>query len=61
MTRFNILLTESVGLVEWALKNSFGAEIIVPKIPSYKILDLAKSIYKDCKIKIIGKRVSKNT
>ena len=61
MTRFNILLTESVGLVEWALKNSFGAEIIVPKIPSYKILDLAKSICKDCKIKIIGKRVGEKT
>lgn len=61
MTRFNILLKESVGLVEWALKNSYGAEIIVPKIPSYKILDLAKSICKDCKIKIIGKRVGEKT
>ena len=34
----------------WALKNGIGGEIIVPKIPSYKILDLAKAI--DDKIKI---------
>ena len=61
MTRFNILLKESVDLVEWALKNSFGAEIIVPKIPSYRILDLAKSICENCKLKIIGKRVGEKT
>ena len=57
MTRFNITLKESVELVVWAIKNSFGSEIIVPKIPSYRILDLAKSISSNCKIKIIGKRV----
>tara|TARA_B100000579_G_scaffold432158_1_gene448509 strand:+ start:202 stop:1218 length:1017 start_codon:yes stop_codon:yes gene_type:complete len=57
MTRFNISLKESVDLVVWAIKNSFGSEIIIPKIPSYRIIDLAKSISNNCKIKIIGKRV----
>ena len=61
MTRFNILLKDSINLVEWALKNSFGAEVIVPKIPSYRIMDVAKSISNDCKIKVIGKRVGEKT
>jgi len=61
MTRFNILLKDSVKLVEWALKNSFGAEVIVPKIPSYRIMDVAKSISSKCKIKIIGKRIGEKT
>ena len=56
MTRFNISLGESINLVEWTLKNSYGSEIIVPKIPSYKITDLAKSIGPKCKIKITGIR-----
>ena len=41
MTRFNITLEESVKLVIWTIQNSFGSEIIVPKISSYKILDVA--------------------
>lgn len=57
MTRFNITLSESIKLVEWSLKNSYGAEVIVPKIPSYNIMDLAKTICEKCKIKNIGKRV----
>ena len=56
MTRFNITLEESVELVLWAIKNSYGSEIIVPKIPSYNILDVAKSICQKCKIKIVGIR-----
>lgn len=56
MTRFNLTLEESVDLVFWTLKYSFGSEIIVPKIPSYKIMDLAKSICPECKIKITGIR-----
>ena len=57
MTRFNITLQESIKLVEWSLKNSYGAEVVVPKIPSYRIVDLAKSICSKCNIKIIGKRI----
>ena len=56
MTRFNITLENSVKMVLFALENLKGAEILVPKIPSYKILDLAKSIGPKCKIKIIGAR-----
>ena len=61
MTRFNITLSQSIDLILWSLKNSYGAEIIVPKLPSYKIMDLAKSIGGNCKIKIIGKRQGEKT
>jgi len=56
MTRFNILLEEGINLVLWSLKNARGGEIFVPKIPSYRILDLAKAVAPNCKIKIIGIR-----
>tara|TARA_B110000305_G_C19459301_1_gene653112 strand:+ start:3558 stop:4553 length:996 start_codon:yes stop_codon:yes gene_type:complete len=56
MTRFNITLKEASEMVLWSLKNSVGGEILVPKIPSFKIIDLAKSISKKCKIKYIGIR-----
>ena len=56
MTRFNITLQQSIDLVVWALKNAIGGEIFVPKIPSYKILDLAKAIAPEAKINIIGTR-----
>ena len=56
MTRFNISLDDSVNMVLWSLKNTFGGEIIVPKLPSYKILDLAKAIDQNVKIEIIGIR-----
>ncbi len=44
MTRFNISMKESIELVLWSLKNAIGGEIFVPKIPSYRITDLAKVI-----------------
>ena len=44
MTRFNILLAEGVDMVMWALNNSIGGEILVPKIPSYRVVDLAEAI-----------------
>lgn len=56
MTRFNITLKDAVDMVFWSIKNSLGGEIFVPKIPSYKILDLAKAIGPSCKIKFIGIR-----
>jgi len=43
MTRFNITLEEGVGLVLYALTHMWGGEIFVPKIPSYKIIDLAQA------------------
>jgi len=56
MTRFNITLQECVERVLKTLENSLGGEIFVPKIPSFKITDLAKAICPSCKIKIIGIR-----
>ena len=56
MTRFNITLNEGVELVLWALINAKGSEIFVPKIPSYKVIDVANAIAPNCKKKIIGIR-----
>ena len=56
MTRFNISLQEGVDLVIHALETAWGGEIFVPKIPSYKITEVAKAIGPDCKVKVIGIR-----
>ena len=56
MTRFSITLEKGVDMVLWTIKNAKGGEIFVPKIPSYKITDLAKSICPHNKINIIGIR-----
>lgn len=56
MTRFNIPLEESVEIVIWAIENSLGGEIFVPKIPSYKIETIAKAIAPDARIVITGLR-----
>lgn len=56
MTRFNITLEDGVKMVKWAIDNSIGGEIFVPKIPSYKIIDVAKAIGPNCKIHTIGIR-----
>jgi len=56
MTRFSLSLNQSVKLVDWSLLNSIGGEIVIPKIPSYRILDLTRAINSKAKIKIIGIR-----
>ena len=56
MTRFNISLSEGVDMVLHALEHAWGGEIFVPKLPSYKITDVAESIGPECKQKIIGIR-----
>ena len=56
MTRFSISLDDGVDMVIWAIQNSLGGEVFVPKIPSYRITDMAKAIAPDCKIKIVGIR-----
>ena len=56
MTRFNISLKEGVEMVLYALKNAWGGELFVPKIPSYKIVDVASAIGPNCKHEIIGIR-----
>ena len=50
MTRFNITLQESIEFVLFS-KKDVGGEIFVPKIPSYRLLDLAKAISSKAKIK----------
>lgn len=56
MTRFNISLQEGVDMVLWALENARGGEIFVPKIPSYRITDVAQAIGPECEHPIVGIR-----
>jgi FlaA1/EpsC-like NDP-sugar epimerase len=56
MTRFNINMNEAINFVIFSLINSKGGEIFVPKIPSFRIIDLAKAINVNNKIKYIGIR-----
>jgi UDP-N-acetylglucosamine 4,6-dehydratase len=56
MTRFNISLQEGVDMVLWAIDNAQGGEIFVPKIPSYRITDLAQAVCPDCEQKLVGIR-----
>ena len=56
MTRFNISLQEGVDMVLWAVEHAWGGEILVPKIPSYRITDVAKAIGPDCEQAIVGLR-----
>ena len=55
MTRFNITLAEGVDMVFWALNHAVGGELLVPKIPSYKIIDVANAISPD-NYEIVGIR-----
>jgi len=56
MTRFNISLKEGVAMVLWALDNALGGELFVPKIPSYRICDVAEAIGPSCEKPIMGIR-----
>ncbi|WP_029803643.1 UDP-N-acetylglucosamine 4,6-dehydratase (inverting) [Vibrio parahaemolyticus] len=61
MTRFNISLQDGslqdgVNMVMYALENHLGGEIFVPKIPSYKILDIAEAVAPNCETKVVGIR-----
>jgi len=56
MTRFNITLEEGVDLVFFALEHALGGEIFVPKIPSYRITELAEAIGPECKRPVVGIR-----
>jgi UDP-N-acetylglucosamine 4,6-dehydratase (inverting) len=56
MTRFNITLSEGIALVLFALENMWGGEIYVPKIPSYRILDVAKAIAPNARLDVVGVR-----
>lgn len=56
MTRFSITLQQGVDFVLDCLERMWGGELFVPKIPSYRILDVAEAIAPDSKIEIIGIR-----
>ncbi|MBN8827000.1 MAG: UDP-N-acetylglucosamine 4,6-dehydratase (inverting) [Spirosoma sp.] len=56
MTRFNISLGDGVEMVLHALETAWGGELFVPKIPSYKLMDVAKAIGPDCEYPIVGIR-----
>ena len=56
MTRFNISLIDGVKMVMHALENAWGGEIFIPKISSYRILDVAKAIGPECETPIVGIR-----
>jgi len=56
MTRFNISLQDGADMVLFAMHRAHGGEIFVPKIPSYKITDVAAAIAPDAKTEIVGIR-----
>ncbi|MCF6296415.1 MAG: UDP-N-acetylglucosamine 4,6-dehydratase (inverting) [Flavobacteriaceae bacterium] len=56
MTRFNISLKDGVEMVLWAIENAIGSELFVPKIPSYKIETIAKSIAPKAELVDVGIR-----
>jgi UDP-N-acetylglucosamine 4,6-dehydratase (inverting) len=56
MTRFNISLQGGVDMVMHAIEHAWGGEIFIPKIPSYKITDVAEAVAPECTMDIIGIR-----
>jgi len=56
MTRFNISLQDGVNMVMYAIEHHIGGEIFVPKIPSYKITDIATAIAPKCETRVVGIR-----
>jgi UDP-N-acetylglucosamine 4,6-dehydratase len=56
MTRFNISLDEGVEMVLYSLEHCIGGEVIVPKIPSYRITDVAEAIGPNCEKPELGIR-----
>ncbi len=56
MTRFNISLEGGVDMVMHALEHAWGGELFVPKIPSYRIMDVAEAIGPECDKRVVGIR-----
>lgn len=56
MTRFFITLEDGIKFVIESIKRMDGGEIFIPKIPSIKITDLAKSLNSKVKFRVIGKK-----
>jgi UDP-N-acetylglucosamine 4,6-dehydratase/5-epimerase len=56
MTRFNISLQGGVDMVMHAMQHAWGGEIFIPKIPSYKITDVAQAVAPECRLDVVGIR-----
>lgn len=56
MTRFHISLEDGVEMVLWAMQNARGGEIFVPKIPSYRVTDVATAVDPECEQRVVGIR-----
>lgn len=56
MTRFNISLQAGVDMVMHTIEHAWGGEIFIPKIPSYRITDIATAIAPNCNHEVIGIR-----
>jgi UDP-N-acetylglucosamine 4,6-dehydratase len=56
MTRFNISLDQGVDLVLHALEHSWGGELYVPKLASYKVTDMAQAVAPNAKLEVVGIR-----
>ena len=56
MTRFSITLQDGVDFVIQCLDKMWGGELFIPKIPSYKIVTVAKAINPDCRHEVVGIR-----
>jgi UDP-N-acetylglucosamine 4,6-dehydratase/5-epimerase len=56
MTRFSITLQQGVDFVLDCFARMWGGELFVPKIPSYRILDVAAAVAPECRTEIVGIR-----
>jgi FlaA1/EpsC-like NDP-sugar epimerase len=56
MTRFNISLQDGVDMVLWSIEHNWGGEVLVPKIPSYRITDVATAVAPECRQDVVGIR-----
>jgi len=56
MTRFSITLQEGVDFVIDCLERMWGGEVFIPKIPSYRIIDVAKAVAPECEVSVVGIR-----
>jgi UDP-N-acetylglucosamine 4,6-dehydratase/5-epimerase len=56
MTRFNISLEDGVDMVLWTIEHGLGGEVLVPKIPSYKIETVARAIAPNAPLENVGIR-----
>ena len=55
MTRFSITMNEAIEMALWGIKYLNHGQTLIPKLPSYRVLDLAK-IFDKCKIEFVGIR-----